>query len=380
MSTEISRDGGYSIRKAIAKQITDLFEFSKVDGLTENPIITLTVTPNTQEPYIFLRESDSEEAWVTKDSESRRYFIDIQVMTKTNVSRGTTQQRDEMVNEVLQALTSDLPIPQDTGFEIQLITTDEIQKDIDVRRGAKYMVAVIPVIVVAKYVGFSINIQPLAGQRLTYTGFEDTISSHRLETWDDGSATALSTYPNSNGWTVTGVTVAKQAGKDDGTLTGNTLSILDTDTSLGLTSTIAWAAVDDATETTSTTSSTSISRIKSLRFGSITSASQPSFSDNTDALTGLRNLPQWNSGNRVRRYGTVDPVGEEITIDANSGDWLYIITDAAQPVLKSAHESVLNQNVLTDVFESPVVTGGYRIYVSKIATNFNGISYTYTLN
>ena len=376
-----ARDGGYSIRLAMAKDLMADFDFSQVDGLDANPVITLTVTPRTPEPYIWFDEVDSEEEWVTKTSESRIYTIVAQVMVKNLVGRGTSKQRDQIANQVLEHITdqTDFPIPQDTGYIIQRITTGTIEKYESVERGARYFIANIPIEVTAYYAGFSIDIQPQAGQRLTYTGFEDTITNHRLETWDDGSATALSTYPNSNGWTVTGVTVAKQAGKDDGTLTGNTLSILDTDTSLGLTSTIAWAAVDDATETTSTTSTTSISRIKSLRFGSLESASQPSFSDNDDTITGLRNLPQWNTGGRVRRYGVVSPVNEEIEITTNAGEWIYIVMDAAEPALTEVREEVANQDILADVFESPIVTGGYRIYMAKKASNFDNTDYTYTL-
>ncbi len=376
-----SRDGSYSISKAMVTDLIANFDHTKVDGLSENPIFTLTVTPRTPEPYVYFYETDSEEVWKSKDSESRTHSIVAQVMVKNEVGRGNSRQRDEITNQVLQYLTDEdnLPIPQDTGFIIQNIVTGSITKYESVERGARYFIANIPIEVTAYYAGFSIDIQPQAGQRLTYTGFEDTITNHRLETWDDGSATALSTYPNSNGWTVTGVTVAKQDGKTDGTLTGNTLSILDTDTSLGLTSTIAWAAVDDATETTSTTSTTSISRIKSLRFGSLASASQPSFSDNDDTLTGLRNLPQWNTGGRVRRYGAVSPVNEVIEITTNAGEWIYIVMDAAEPALTEVREEVANQDILADVFESPIVTGGYRIYMAKKASNFDNTDYTYTL-
>ncbi len=372
-----ARDGGYSIRLAMAKDLMADFDFSKVDGLDSNPVITLTVTPRTPEPYVYFYETESDEEWVTKTSESRKYNIVAQVVVKNNVGRGTTKQRDQITNQVLEHITdqTDFPIPQDTGYIIQRITTGSIVKNESVERGARYFIANIPIEVTAYYAGFNTETQPVAIQSLSYAGFEFEPSSNNIETWDSGSVTAANTYGDSNGWTLDSLTVSKTSGKNDGTLVGNTLSIVDSDTSLGLTSTLSWEAVSDASETTSTTISTTINRIKSLRFGSITSALQPSFSQ-----ADLQALADWNTGNRVLDYGTVSVIGKEITIDTNAGDWLYIVMDAADPVLTEVRESVLNQDILSDVFEAPVVTGGYRIYVAKTASSFDNTSFTYTLN
>ena len=113
-------------------------------------------------------------------------------------------------------------------------------------------------------------------------------------------------------------------------------------------------------------------RIGSLRFGVIESSSQPVFTDDTSASTGIRELSNFQSSDDTIRFGTQNPIGETITFQGIAGQWMYLIIDKSQANLTGLIDSFNEDNL--NFFEDPVVVGEYKVYVQKRA-----LSYTNTL-
>lgn len=377
----VARDGSaYIIDAMITKLLSD-FSHTRVNGLDSNPIFTDTVTPRTPEPYVYIYEEDSEEAWVTKENESREYHITAQIMVRNEVGRGNTTTRDDITNEVIRLISDqdDYPVVSTHGYAIQKITNDNIVKYDTMERGGKFYIANIMFNVVAYYEGFASTNNPSATPTFTFNNwmFAPT-SAHRIEDWDRGNIVVGNTYNASNGFDYTSSTVAKVSGTT-GILLNRTLTVPSNDDDAGLITTFNWTSqADSSTRQTNVTNN--FNRIKSVRYGSITSTNAPVFTDDTQSSTGLREIDEWNDGaRRVLDFGNASPVGDTINITSNSGEWIYIIYDAAIDDLSGITEDVFSQNIVSDVFQSPVTVGGYKIYIARRATAYTN-TYRYTIS
>ena len=139
---KIAHDGSVLLRKAIADKLIADFDVDMVNGITDRPTITRTITAQTPEPYIYIREEYNEEDWSTKTSESRKHFIAVEVVCKELSGRGTHDQRDQIVDEVLRLIDQPTYL-RVTGFTVQLIRSPRALKMTIEEKGARYFKSVI---------------------------------------------------------------------------------------------------------------------------------------------------------------------------------------------------------------------------------------------
>ena len=140
----------------------------------------------------------------------------------------------------------------------------------------------------------------------------------------------------------------------------------------GLLYTLEADVITSSTENYALMATTEWNRIGSLRFGVVESNTQPVFTDDTAASTGVRDLSNFQSSDDTIRFGTQNPIGETITFNGVEGQWMYIIIDKSQANLTGLIDSFNEDNL--NFFENPVIVGEYKVYVQKRA-----LSYTNTL-
>ena len=363
------------IKNAFTTRLIAEFNVTAIDGISEVPIITRTITNNTPEPYIYIRSEGSLETWVTKDSEDREYRIMAEVVVKHKVNSGTHKSREQISNEVIKILTQDVyPDITSDGFRISNLFTEDVAKIDFIERGAKYYKAIIPFAVVAGLDPASAGQNdPVQAVTFTKTGFEVVDSNDNIDLYDNGTITFANTYPSSNnGWDFTGVAYTANASNTGSTLADNVATVLDTGT-VAINSAISYELESDPTRTFDLSSVNTFNRIVSFRYGVISSngGSKPSFTDNNDSIYGLRNLTNWKGTGKSITAGTKNPNGNTITFNGIKDEYMYLITENdVNNITNLNHETIVDHNIIGE-FDTPVIIGNFKVYIQT-----NPLAYT----
>ena len=144
----------------------------------------------------------------------------------------------------------------------------------------------------------------------------------------------------------------------------------------GLPTALQLTSLTEAIQNYALMGTTTWDRIGSLRYGVIESTSQPLFTDDTAASTGLRDLGNFQSSDDTIDFGTVNPVGTTITFKGVEGQWMYMIIDKSQANITALIDAFNEDNL--SFFEDPIVIGEYKVYVQKRALSFTS-NLTFTI-
>ena len=377
MPQSTTRSAADEIRKAVAAEIRNNFDYRNVRGLTENPTVTQNPTRQTTEPYIYVYSVGQVEIDSTKDDTPFQYHVAIEVTLRYNSYRGGQRQGEEILNEVLSYVrgknASEYPDLTPYGFNVYNTTTGDTVELTDRLRGANYYKVVTALYVTASWTGQEVQVQPIQDPTFSYSGFSYSPTENRIERYDAGNIIPAQTYtsPN-NGWTFDTVDYALPA-TAEGVYDGTNYTLTSTNEPIAIDSSINYKLVNDDSITTSLSATTSWDRIDSIRYGAVPASAgqQPTFSDDTAATYGLRLLSNWNID-----YGVTSPQNVTITYTANKDEYTYIIVSQAV-TLAGIRDSLGTNNINNfDV----VTDGAYRYYISKNPILFDNSSFTFTLN
>ena len=115
-------------------------------------------------------------------------------------------------------------------------------------------------------------------------------------------------------------------------------------------------------------------RIKSLRYGTFLYNDEWNISD-------LRNIENWESNIGTIEYGKnttseIEPITLNFLPNQSTGEYLYIVYDAALPNINTLINQLSFQNEIT-AFNSPYIVEGYKIYVTS--TKKDGANYQHKI-
>ena len=210
MPQSTTRSAADEIRKAVAAEIRNNFDYRNVRGLTENPTVTQNPTRQTTEPYIYVYSVGQVEIDSTKDDTPFQYHVAIEVTLRYNSYRGGQRQGEEILNEVLSYVrgknASEYPDLTPYGFNVYNTTTGDTVELTDRLRGANYYKVVTALYVTASWTGQEVQVQPIQDPTFSYSGFSYSPTENRIERYDAGNIIPAQTYtsPN-NGWIFTTV-------------------------------------------------------------------------------------------------------------------------------------------------------------------------------
>ena len=206
MPQSTTRSAADEIRKAVAAEIRNNFDYRNVRGLTENPTVTQNPTRQTTEPYIYVYSVGQVEIDSTKDDTPFQYHVAIEVTLRYNSYRGGQRQGEEILNEVLSYVrgknASEYPDLTPYGFNVYNTTTGDTVELTDRLRGANYYKVVTALYVTASWTGQEVQVQPIQDPTFSYSGFSYSPTENRIERYDAGNIIPAQSYtsPN-NGWT-----------------------------------------------------------------------------------------------------------------------------------------------------------------------------------
>ena len=368
------RSGMDEIKRSIAKHLRTNFDYTKINGLTQQPAITQNPTRQTQTPRIYIYANGQIEIDTSKADVPIEYTVNVEVLVKYNSYRGGNRQAHQMLDEIIGSLrglrSSDYPTVD--GYNIYRIQFGEIVDFKFIEEGQNYYKVICPFHISATQDAVPSTTQPMQAAEFTYSGFTFAPTSTNIERWDSGNIVPATTYPsNNNGWNFETVTYTVATGAD-GTYSDGNYTIDSDDTTLGITSTINYTNDIDNTITTSLNATTNFDRIDSLRYGAINAqgGSQPTLTDDDATGYGLRNLANWNVD-----FGVVVPHQATITMTANAGQYLYLIVDHEDTVTHLI--DTLGTNNITN-FTSSIV-GDYKIYLSVNPIYYDNSTFTYII-
>ena len=368
------RDAGDILHRFVTDQLISRFNVANVGNLDAKPIITRTIGRGIPEPYIWVKQAESYEIDNTKMVQSREYVIELDCRVKARPNRGNHQILNDIATEAVNVASEleGMNLPGD-DHRIYITTSDPVIKHTLDVRGARYFLAVVPMLYRVEALGASAPALPIQESSYTFAGFNFApTATERIERYDAGAITPATTYPSPNNgynFVSTSQVVSPAA---SGTLTNGVYTVGSDDLILALNNTINYQLATDTSMTHAVQNVDMFSRIISLRYGAVADGT---FTDNTAATYGLRNLPQWNAGRRTLAFGTSEVENTEITITANAGEAMYIVLNALHPNLTSITENVFNQNIL-NLFNAPVTIGAYKVYKQ---TNAQLIDQTFNL-
>ena len=374
-------DASLQLRRYVTRAILNGFDHTSVTGLTQDPVITQTITSRTPEPYIYVREVQNEEINETKGSARINHSVEVEVKLKYGNQRGDHDQRDQIVAEVtdiVDRLEGD-NLPGD-DHNIYIIERDTVIKNDFELRGARYFVAIIPFSIRVQYIGAPSTRPPVQRSLYTYSGFQfNPKADLRLERYDAGTITPATTYPTPNaGWDFVNVTTLLDPASQ-GTLAAGVVTVGADDAPILINNSLNYALTLDSTVLETVNNMDRFDRIVSLRYGAApaNSGTKPAFSDDSVVNFGLRRLQNWQGPRRFIDTDNSSVNNTTVNISVEAGEYIYIVLDSAHPDLTAITENVFNQDVL-DIFDAPVTIGAFKYYIQTTAQPFSA-SYQYTL-
>ena len=371
-----TRSAGDEIRAALASAIRTNFDYTNINGFTENPTITQNPTRRTQEPYIYIYNVGQNEVYSTKDDTPYEYHLSIETCVRYDSYRGGQRQGNQMLDEVLKYVRTKngatYPDLTSVGYNVFNVTSGDIVEITDRVRGANYYKVITDIFVTASFIDVPAILEPVQEPSFTFTDFAFTPTNRNIERYDSGDITPGTTYPsNNNGWNFIDANFSISSGSG-GTFTGGVYSVPSGVEPLSLDSVLRYELDSDNTVTTSIQDTTGFRLIDSIRYGAKPAQAgvAPVFTDDTAATYGLRDLSNWNV-----EYGTVTPHNETVTVTGDPGEYVYIIIDHLVTLAQIRNE--IGQNVIAQFTETTV--GDYKIYLNTQPIVFSGFSTDFTL-
>ena len=359
------RSGSDEVRRGLFGRINDGFDYQRVNGLTSKPPITQNPTRQTSEPYIYVFSVREREVDQQKRSTPKEYYLYVEICTRYNSYGGGQRQVNRMMDEVVRAIRNNgYPDLSSVGYSIYNLTIGEIEEFSFRERGANYYKARIPVLIRAEFVDLPQDINPVQAINYTYSGFTFAPTNNNIERYDSGAITPATSYPSSNnGWDFLDANYSLPQNVA-GTFTGGNYNIPSGGEPLALFSSLRYEFAADNTTTTTLTATNSWNVIDSIRYGAIDPVVNgviPTFTDDTAATYGLRDLSNWNI-----EYGTVSPHNETITVTGTTNQYVYIVVDSNVTLTQIINNGV---NTISDFTTQTV--GDYKIYINEQPIVFN---------
>ena len=343
------RDLSHIIRSGMRTRLVNNFDRGAV-GLSTLPAIQERITARTTEPYIYLRSESTLEIDKTKDGVPREYATLIEVVTSYPTGQGGPRLRDLIADQVTDILTREEMDYPGVNVYIQTIdSTASFTYDTENKTFFKTNITVLTRAIEEEVAAGNLPVQlPV----YTPTAFMFTPTMNRIELFDTGRIVPQATYPsNNNGYNFDSVTYTL-GGTSGGTISTAGVVTVDGDDEVSIVSEIEYQSITDNTDLQTLTATTNFSRIRSVRYGVI--------STTTVDLTTLTSDVQ---------YGTISPVGVEANFVLDQGERAYIAYDADEADLIGINQlgfavDISNQFTMT-------TANGFKVYTQNDAWNYS---------
>lgn len=358
--------GTAQLKTAIVRRLRAQFRTAAIPYIpsTWNTIIQSKPVDNTPYPYICVEidSEDIQEAAVTAQGSSYDYFVGIKAVTRSEINADTRETRDAMVSEVQRILDVDYDEYinlESKGFNVYIQTVESVEISELNEMGTDFYIGNVILKVRMEQIGSMTS--PIANFDFTYSGFNTEPSNYKYELHDAGTITAPTTYEPSNGWIFQSVTYS--LGSDsDGTIAGNVATVASGDDLIAIVSVITYESALDSAVTTTVFDRTEFRAIKSPRIGK--------FTTETVSASDIADLSLWTSS-----FPSVAPNRVEQVIDANSGDFIYIIIDDEYTLT-----GIKNDLGLDDIEEYTMTSqDGFKVYKLDTAIVYDNSRHEYTL-
>ena len=358
--------GTAQLKTAIVRRLRAQFRTAAIPYIpsTWNTIIQSKPVDNTPYPYICVEidAEDIQEAAVTAQGSSYDYFVGIKAVTRSEINADTRETRDAMVSEVQRILDVDYDEYinlESKGFNVYIQTVESVEISELNEMGTDFYIGNVILKVRMEQIGSMTS--PIANFDFTYAGFNTEPINYQYELHDAGTIIAPTTYEPSNGWIFQSVTYS--LGSDsDGTIAGNIATVASGDDLIAIVSVITYESALDSAVTTTVFDRTEFRAIKSPRIGK--------FTTETVSASDIADLSLWTSS-----FPSVVPNRVEQVIDANSGDFIYIIIDDEYTLT-----GIKNDLGLDDIEEYTMTSqDGFKVYKLDTAIVYDNSRHEYTL-
>ena len=201
----------------------------------------------------------------------------------------------------------------------------------------------------------------------TYSDFDITPTSNLIEYNDTGVISYAPTI-SYNSWDSTPpvVPVLTPEPGSQGAYSGFTVTVDGDDEPIDsrFTTTFAQDQDDPSLQTTVVVDNVEFERIRSFRYGSVTSAAAPVWADTNAATFGIRNLTTadgFQAAGRTIEFGNTKPNPGVISITPAVGQFMYFVFDAAETDIEIRDGFNTPLHLFPSVL-SNITLGGYRIF------------------
>lgn len=358
--------GTAQLKTAIVRRLRAQFNTASVPYIpsTWNTIIQSKPVDNTPYPYICVEidDNDIQEVAVTAQGSSYDYFVGIKAVTRSEINADTRETRDAMVAEVQRILDVDYDEYLNLtskGFNIYIQTVESVDISELNEMGTDFYIGNVILKVRMEQIGSQTS--PVADVDLTFSNFTVEPINNKYELHDSGTITMPTTYEPSNGWIFNSVTYSL-ASDSDGTIAGNVATVASGDDLIAIVSVITFESALDSAVTTTVFNRTDVEAVKSPRIGK--------FTTETVSLAQIADLSLWDSS-----FPSVNPNRVEQVVDANSGDFIYILIDDTYTLT-----GIKNDLGLDDIEEYTMTSqDGYKVYKLDTAIVYDNSRHEYTL-
>ena len=206
--------------------------------------------------------------------------------------------------------------------------------------------------------------------------FEFEPENNVVELYDGGDVTYTPTDAL-EGWVV--LDAAEYAEVGGGSFVDNVYTIGPIAETLQTTTTTEFNEPGDITNKHVVNNSIDYTRSLSFRYGSVAPEvvdTPPTFSDTEDTDYGVRDLSQFNTGNRVIQYGTDKPA--EVTLTPVAGEYIYFIIDSSITLTEIRDDNNINLLKYSDVVSSDTV-GRFTTHVIQSPVSISQVN-TFIIN
>lgn len=376
----MARNSGQYLKRALFTRLNGSLRHDHIPGISENPLVIIErPLPFTPEPYIYISDPTSLEIDVTKDGSSSDHSIMVEVLVKRQHNLTGEETLDAIVDEISRVIdvnTSDYLDLSANNFSVYVQTITNTDKFVFEERGATYYKAIVTIKFEIVFTGGIVTFRPVQAPIYNFNGFLFSPRSNRIELHDSGTITGVTTYnsPN-NGFTFESAAYSLAAGSD-GDITGNIVTVDSDDANIDIISMLTYSMTGQDDEVL--TATTEFDRVVSTRYGAVSTITNnpPVFTDDSAAIYGLRNLSEWEQGERRVVFGRNNGRGT-YTFNANQGEYVYFIFDANQPNINIINIAAGIEEDITANF-SVATVGAYKVYIQRRALSFTS-SYTMRL-
>ena len=358
--------GTAQLKTAIVRKLRAQFRTAAIPYVpnTWNTIIQSMPTVNTPYPYVHVEidANDIQEVAVTAQGSSYDYFVGIKAVSRSEINADTRETRDALVAEIQRILDVDFDKYinlESKGFNLYVQTVESVNIEQLNELGTDIFVGDVILKVRMEQIGSMTS--PTAVINETYQNFRSEPQNGYYELYDSGTVTMPTSYASSNGWIFDSVSYSMTS-DSDGSVSGNIVTVGNTDNLIGISTTITFVSALDTSVTTTIFNRKELRAIKSPRIAV--------FTDAVVSNAQIEDLSLWTS-----RFPNVIPNRTEVEITANALDFIYIIVDEDHPLT-----GIKNDLGLDDIEEYPtIVQHGFNVYKLDTAIAFDNAQFEYTL-